>query len=170
MISQILKSVDFIKRQKSRYLENETFLLQIKNSSRANFLAKNGFVAGVTYKPAFCSQEGFSTSYCLINLFLISFRRRHHLIQYRLAKKIKQERIIQVLIICSQTCSNNHLYKLTTRLRRPILNLPKPVNIQSLLYKVSTCLTQPVTTFFVPQMKKTCLKQPLQNFIQLRNG
>ena len=31
MTSQILQSVDFIKRQKSRYLENETlFLLQIK--------------------------------------------------------------------------------------------------------------------------------------------
>ena len=26
------------------------------------------------------------------------------------------------------------------------------------------------TTFFVPQMKKTCLKQPLQNFIQQKNG
>ena len=30
MTSQILKSVDFIKAQKSRYLENETFLFQIK--------------------------------------------------------------------------------------------------------------------------------------------
>ena len=33
MMSQILKSVDFTKTQKSRYLENETlFFLQIKNS------------------------------------------------------------------------------------------------------------------------------------------
>ena len=33
MTSQILKSVDFTKTQKSRYLENETlFFLQIKNS------------------------------------------------------------------------------------------------------------------------------------------
>ena len=30
MISQILKSVDFTKTQKSRYLENKTFFLQIK--------------------------------------------------------------------------------------------------------------------------------------------
>ena len=30
MTSQILEFVDFIKTQKSRYLENETFLLQIK--------------------------------------------------------------------------------------------------------------------------------------------
>ena len=30
MISQILKSVHFTKTQKSRYLENETFFLQIK--------------------------------------------------------------------------------------------------------------------------------------------
>ena len=30
MTSQILKSVDFTKTQKSRYLENETFFLQIK--------------------------------------------------------------------------------------------------------------------------------------------
>ena len=30
MMSQILKSSDFTKTQKSRYLENETFFLQIK--------------------------------------------------------------------------------------------------------------------------------------------
>ena len=30
MTSQILKSVDFTKTQKYRYLENETFFLQIK--------------------------------------------------------------------------------------------------------------------------------------------
>ena len=30
MTSQILKSVDFTKTQKSRYFENETFFLQIK--------------------------------------------------------------------------------------------------------------------------------------------
>ena len=34
MASQILKSVDFIKKEKSRYLENETlFFLQIKKNS-----------------------------------------------------------------------------------------------------------------------------------------
>ena len=40
----------------------------------------------------------------------------------------------------SQPCSNDHLYKTTIR------------------------LTRPATTFFVSQMKKTFLKQPLQNF------
>ena len=30
MMSQILKSVDFTKTQKARYLENEIFFLQIK--------------------------------------------------------------------------------------------------------------------------------------------
>ena len=30
MTSQILKSADFTKAQKSRYLENETFFLQIR--------------------------------------------------------------------------------------------------------------------------------------------
>ena len=36
------------------------------------------------------------------------------------------------------------------------------ISIQSLLYKTSTCLTRPATAFFVPQMKKTYRKQPLQ--------
>ena len=56
MTSQILKSVDFIKTQKSRYLENKTFFLQIKNSLiiktliKGYFIAKNSFVAEVTLK------------------------------------------------------------------------------------------------------------------------
>ena len=41
MMSQILKSVDFTKTQKSRYVENETFFLQIKKfinyTSRATY-------------------------------------------------------------------------------------------------------------------------------------
>ena len=44
MTSQILKSVDFTKTQKSRYLENETFFLQIKrfinHTSRATLWQK----------------------------------------------------------------------------------------------------------------------------------
>ena len=44
MTSQVLKSVDFTKTQKSRYLENETFFLQIKKfinyTSRATLLQK----------------------------------------------------------------------------------------------------------------------------------
>ena len=66
----------------------------------------------------------------------------------------------------TQTCSNNHLYKMTTCLRQPMLSPPKPIPIQSLMNKATTCLAQPVTTYFVFQMKKTCLKQPLQNFTQ----
>ena len=44
MTSQILKSVDFTKTQKSRYLENKTFFLQIKKfinyTSRATLRQK----------------------------------------------------------------------------------------------------------------------------------
>ena len=54
MTSQILKSVDFTKIQKSRYLRNKTlFFLQIKNSlitHQGYFIAKNSFVAEVTFK------------------------------------------------------------------------------------------------------------------------
>ena len=54
MTSQILKSVDFTKTQKSRYLENETFLLQIKKfincASRATLWQKNIFLAEVTFR------------------------------------------------------------------------------------------------------------------------
>ena len=51
--------------------------------------------------------------------------------------------------------------QMTTRLRWPMLSPPKQIRIQSLLYKTTTCLMQPATTFFVSQTKKTCLKQPL---------
>ena len=41
MTSYILKSVDFTKTQKSRYLENKTFFLQVKNyTSRSTLLQK----------------------------------------------------------------------------------------------------------------------------------
>ena len=58
MTSQILKSVDFTKTQKSRYLEDETFFLQIKKfinfTSRATyFIAKNSFVAEKTFDKDF---------------------------------------------------------------------------------------------------------------------
>ena len=65
-----------------------------------------------------------------------------------------------------QICLYNHLYKTTTHLRWPMLSPPKPIPIQSLLYKMTTCLA----TFFVPQMKKNLSKKPLQSFIQQRNG
>ena len=54
-------------------------------------------------------------------------------------------------------------------IRRPVLSPPKPILIQSLLYKTTTCLTRPATIFLSPKRKKTCLKQKLQNFIQRRN-
>ena len=49
---QILKFVDFTKTEKSRYLKNETFFLQMKRfinyKSRATLWQKNTFVGEVT--------------------------------------------------------------------------------------------------------------------------
>ena len=57
MTSQILKSVDFTRTQKSRYLENETYFFQIKKTHLlhiySNFTAKNSFVAEVTFENIF---------------------------------------------------------------------------------------------------------------------
>ena len=51
MTSQVLRSVDFTKSQKPRYLENETFSLQIKKKIiKGYFMAKNCFVAEVTFR------------------------------------------------------------------------------------------------------------------------
>ena len=54
MTSQILKSPDFTKTQKSRYLENETFFLQIKKfinyTLRATVWQRIVFLAEVTFK------------------------------------------------------------------------------------------------------------------------
>ena len=58
----------------------------------------------------------------------------------------------------SQTCLNNHLHKMTTRLRWPVLSLPKQIAIQLLLYKTTMSLTRPATTFFVSQVKKNLSK------------
>ena len=63
-------------------------------------------------------------------------------------------------IYYSQTCSNKHLYKMTTHLRRPMLSLSKQIPIQLLLYKTTTCLTRPVSSFFfISQMKKNLSKR-----------
>ena len=55
--SQILRSADFAKSQKPKYLENETFSLQIKKfikfHIKAYFMAKNSLVAEVTFKSYF---------------------------------------------------------------------------------------------------------------------
>ena len=54
MMSQISKSVDFTKTQKSTYLKNRPFLFQLKKiinyTSRATLLQKNDFAAEVTFK------------------------------------------------------------------------------------------------------------------------
>ena len=58
-------------------------------------------------------------------------------------------------IIYSQTYSNDHLYKMSTRLRLPVLSPHKQIPIQSLLHKMTTCLTRPATTYFcLPNKKK----------------
>ena len=49
-------------------------------------------------------------------------------------------------------------YKTTTRLRRPMLSPPMRIPIQSLLYKTTTCLTRPATTFFCPPNEKNLSK------------
>ena len=66
--------------------------------------------------------------------------------------------IVLLFSINSQTCLYDHLYKMTTRLRRPMLSPPKPVFIQLLLYKMTTRLTWLATTIFVPQRKKNLSK------------
>ena len=78
--------------------------------------------------------------------------------------------LINVKKLYSRTSLNNHPHKTTTRLRRPVLSPPKEIPIQWLLYKTTNYLTRPATTFFVSQVKKTCLKRLLQNFTQPRNG
>ena len=80
----------------------------------------------------------------------------------------KQQQI-GYLKVYSQTCSNDHLHKTTTRLRRPMLSPPKRVPIQSLLCKTTTCLKRPATTF-VSQMKKDLSKTTTTKFTQGRNG
>ena len=45
-----------------------------------------------------------------------------------------------------------------TCLRQPTLSRPKQIPMQSLLYKTTTCLARPATTFFVSQMKKVLSK------------
>ena len=48
--SQILRSVDFTKTQKSRYLENETFfVIQKKLHIKGYFIEKNSLVAEVAF-------------------------------------------------------------------------------------------------------------------------
>ena len=55
MTSQILKSVDFVKTQKSRYLESKTFRFSSKEKIhylriKGYFMAKKSFAAEVNFK------------------------------------------------------------------------------------------------------------------------
>ena len=80
---------------------------------------------------------------------------------YNSTKKHKEENKLHYFsnILCyNQTCSNDHSYKTTTGLKRPMLNPPWQIPIQSLLYKSTTCLTGPATKFLVSQMKKKLYK------------
>ena len=56
----------------------------------------------------------------------------------------------------SQTCSNHHLYKTTTRLWQPMLSPSK--QIPKHLLPTTNGLTGPATTFFVSQMKENLSK------------
>ena len=60
MTSQILRSVNFSNTQKSRYLESETFFLQIKKpliTYQGLRYGKKSFVAEVTFNNAFESSK-----------------------------------------------------------------------------------------------------------------
>ena len=83
----------------------------------------------------------------------------------RKALKIPRTR---VTIKYSQTCSSDNLYKTTPHLRRPTLSPPKQIPIQLYLYKTTTCLTRPATTFLSPKWKKSLSKTTTKNFIQQR--
>ena len=73
MTSQILRSVDFTKTQKSRYLEKQAlFFLQIKKlvnyKSRGIFIAKNKFVASVNFKDLRNSQKFATRSFSTMSV------------------------------------------------------------------------------------------------------
>ena len=75
MMSQILKSADFTKTQKSQYLKNETYFLQIKNSLIAHqglLYDKNSFVVEVTFKEitSLLSHTNYGTRTNFLNIVL----------------------------------------------------------------------------------------------------
>ena len=55
MASQILKSVNFTNTQKSRYLKNKTFFVQMRKllNIKGYFTAKNSFVVEVTFNYSY---------------------------------------------------------------------------------------------------------------------
>ena len=76
-------------------------------------------------------------------------------------------KLLLCMIYC-QMCPNDHHYKRTTCLRRPTLSLPKPIPIQSFLYKTTTFLTQLVTTFLAPKWKTNLPKTITLNLQQTK--
>ena len=58
---------------------------------------------------------------------------------------------------------NNHLCKMITRLRRPMLSRTQQIFIQSLLYKTTTCLTRPLQN--ITQWRNR--KQKLSNIFKI---
>ena len=75
--------------------------------------------------------------------------------QTDIQQKLVSNRLVKINVLhYSQTCSNDHLSLTPTCLRRPMLNRSKQIAIQLLLYKMTTCLTWPATTFFSPQNEK----------------
>ena len=87
MTSRILKSADFTKKQKSRYLENKTkpkniiFLKNHELHIKGYFFAKNSFVVEVTLK--YFSNFLYLTRY-LITFFFIFFKK---IIEYTNTRK-----------------------------------------------------------------------------------
>ena len=70
--SQILKTVDFIKAQKFRYLENKTLVLLKKKKEvlithQGLLYSKNGFVAEVIFKPMLAFKIHFIFYFYLLN-------------------------------------------------------------------------------------------------------
>ena len=85
MTLQILKSVDFMEAQKSRYLENETlFFLQIKKffnyTSRATLWLKTLLLRREPLKALGICNGGFLHSICKISLVNLDSELKSHIL------------------------------------------------------------------------------------------
>ena len=86
--------------------------------------------------------KAYTTSFKFVSKFLFKFQdiagktqRKRLKVNIREKKIARNDNKTQTIfrLKYSQTCSNDHLYKTTTCLRRPMMSLPKPIFIQSLL-------------------------------------
>ena len=79
----------------------------------------------------------------------------------------KSTKLILVVWSYSQTCSNEHHYKITFHLRQPMLSPPKWIPIQLLLHKMTAWLMGPAATFLFPKwIGKHCItNECLFNYI-----